>query len=138
MIPLLAVLALQEVNLQHPQGVQDTLIVYTVCYSDILGLRQRWHLGMSFTDSIGPGIAATTRANAIYKLAEMRFDTTAVKKMVDKHRREAVVHELWHIILWPITWPLYQADPETAQMLDEGTVTDIERLPLWQGLCQIP
>ena len=107
------------------------------CFADAMTLPVVWRLNYEYvTPDTTRDAYAWTVADSMYRTATLAFDTTYMfAALTTEQLRETVIHELSHVWLWELAEIGQRQEERHGLMVEEQTISFIERWPLWADVC---
>ena len=134
-----------EIAVARPSAVKEsairqTLLEYTACYADVMGITPRWEVDIEFDYELpvdeDDQWAASTDAKPDYLTVTIAYNLAYLKDASDQELRETVVHELVHVSLWELLELIPDEAEELCLRREEQLCTEVSRRPFWQELCR--
>ena len=115
----------------------DMLEEAVTCFADAMTLPVVWRLNIEYvTPDTTRDAYAWTTADAMYRTATLAFDTTYMfAALTTEQIRQTVIHELSHVWLWELAEIGQRQEERHGLMVEEQTISFIERWPLWANVC---
>ena len=121
-------------------AMQRTLLEYTECYANVMGITPRWEVDIEFDYELpvdeDDQWAASTDARPDYLMVTIAYNLAYLKDASDQELRETVVHELVHVSLWELLELIPDEAEELCLRREEQLCTEVSRRPFWQELCR--
>ena len=121
-------------------AIKQTLLEYTACYAEVMGITPRWEVDVEFEYDLAVDEddrwAAATDAEPDYLTVTITYNLAYLKDASDQELRETVIHELVHVGLWELLELIPEEAEELSHRREEQLTTEVSRLPFWQDLCR--
>jgi hypothetical protein len=121
-------------------AIKQTLLEYTACYAEVMGITPRWEVDVEFEYDLAVDEddrwAAATDAEPDYLTVTITYNLAYLKDASDQELRETVIHELVLVGLWELLELIPEEAEELSHRREEQLTTEVSRLPFWQDLCR--
>ena len=120
--------------------IQQSLLEYTACYADVMGITPRWEVDVEFEYELpvdkDDRWSAVIDAEPDYLTASIAYNLAYLKDASDQEVRQTVIHELVHVSLWEMLELIPEEDEELSLRREEQLTTEVSKRPFWQELCR--
>ncbi len=121
-------------------AIKQTLLEYTACYAEVMGITPRWEVDVEFEYELpvdeDDRWAAATDAKPDYLTVTIGYNLAYLKDASDQELRETVIHELVHVGLWELLELIPEEAEELSPRREEQLTTEVSRRRFWQELCR--
>ncbi len=121
-------------------AIKQTLLEYTACYAEVMGITPRWEVDVEFEYELpvdeNDRWAAATDAKPNYLTVTIDYNLAYLKDASDQELRETVIHELVHVGLWELLELIPEEAEELSLRREEQLTTEVSRRSFWQKLCR--